>query len=1128
MKKNLQRFLVASAAMMTCFSSYAIDKVVKSTALTGEITSVEELKTSTFFLQNPDGQLMYTPSGWDIKVGTLESFTSAKNQGGYYKLEECEGHYLIAIYDDENTRRSEPGWLGADKYVNAQPDGQDIIFGLKGTNEQHGQDGANLALWDITYTEGSGFAFSNVGRTNHEYLAWNSTAACPSADIKYWKAYTVLTQTWDETKVNAAADEIISTMKECDEKTAVTNAKAEGNIDALAEAVNKAIDKMERDAVKAQTAPGSNMTGAIINPSFETGTLEGWTSTNGGDIATNMNFGANIVGQKFVERWTPAPGTLSDGTLLQTLTNMPNGSYKLTANMQNLEQGNSDANGTGFLLALNDSVTDCPAPGKVEVIGTVVDSTMTIGVKLQNCSGNWMCVDNFELTYLGALATVDTTVVDTTVTDTTVVEPETPVVPSLVVVKGTYVDFSNPDSVFNDSVLYTGYNKLADGKVAFGNTNWGVNKVAYISIDASKLEGTIKSAKLALNVTGVDRNHPVGVGYNASVVTDTLTYNNADLSITTIGGTQDVATTKGNSITKDIEFDILEAFKNDEDKKVTILVYDLGPAGVTINSFSATVEAGSAIDAAIAELETTIKTAEDKLASYSAGEGIFQYSETELAPLANAIEAAKNAKTDATEESIAAAKSALTDSIAAFAPKANQPVAEQAYLIKNNTIEGKNLSISSDKVSVAADAQVFFTAVEGGYAISNAQGEYIFKTTDNNWTLSATTNLEEAYVITVSAVEGGFSLSGAKGILGLDYGVKAADNTDETVYANKGLNFNGVWTIEAVAAPAEPNAADTLASAAVATIPSLEKIFSEAATITFGDATVEIAEGATISVLKGETVIGLASGEDIKVEGSKVTINFKEVPVVGTEVRAREGEEPVAETYSIAIQADFIKLNGVNPAKDVTIALTEAAPVIAHANDLRLPLTGGSGEGSELAIEVLEQNEEGQPLSAKYTITNGTWGNNASHLSIFKYALTADMIKNYKSIIIEFAETVPVCNGDPTYNFIPCGFVCPEGWVDLDGKDSYELVFTDKQKAEGISDFSVFFNASGDVKNVTMTIKGLWLVKDEASEAVAIESVETENAPVAKKVIIDGKFYIVKDGKMYNAAGAYIDWINKK
>ena len=201
----------------------------------------------------------------------------------------------------------------------------------------------------------------------------------------------------------------------------------------------------------------------------------------------------------------------------------------------------------------------------------------------------------------------------------------------------------------------------------------------------------------------------------------------------------------------------------------------------------------------------------------------------------------------------------------------------------------------------------------------------------------------------------------------------------------------------------------------------------------------------------------------------------------------------------------------------------EPQPVNTHENDLRLPLTGGSGEGTELAIEVLESNEDGQPLSAKYTITNGTWGNNASHLSIFKYNLTPDMIKGYKSVIVEFAEALPVSEGNPEYNFIPCGFVCPEGWVDLDGKDVFELEFTDKQKTEGIADFSIFFNANGDVKNATFTIKGLWLVKDATEQPDAIDTVEaSENATSVKKMMVDGKIVIVKGGKTYNVAGSLI------
>jgi len=124
-----------------------------------------------------------------------------------------------------------------------------------------------------------------------------------------------------------------------------------------------------------------------------------------------------------------------------------------------------------------------------------------------------------------------------------------------------------------------------------------------------------------------------------------------------------------------------------------------------------------------------------------------------------------------------------------------------------------------------------------------------------------------------------------------------------------------------------PNAADTLASAAIATIPSLENLLTEATTIVFGDdsTAVELAEGTIISAIKGEKEIGIASGEDIKVEGNKITINFKAVPVLGENARAREGEEAVAEdTVIISIKATDLKINGINPTADVAIALAKA------------------------------------------------------------------------------------------------------------------------------------------------------------------------------------------------------------
>ena len=163
------------------------------------------------------------------------------------------------------------------------------------------------------------------------------------------------------------------------------------------------------------------------------------------------------------------------------------------------------------------------------------------------------------------------------------------------------------------------------------------------------------------------------------------------------------------------------------------------------------------------------------------GDGLFYYSQT-------AIDAAK-----------AAVNAAETvEAVAAVAmPTPNAPAADKAYAIANATATG-NLCITEGKVSVAKDATVYFTAVEGGYVLSNEAGDYIFKT-DNDWTLSTTKEIASAYVVTIVPVEGGYTIKGAKGLFGLD-------STDEgsTVYANKSQDKNGLWTIAEYVAPVEP------------------------------------------------------------------------------------------------------------------------------------------------------------------------------------------------------------------------------------------------------------------------------------------------------------------------------------
>ena len=197
-----------------------------------------------------------------------------------------------------------------------------------------------------------------------------------------------------------------------------------------------------------------------------------------------------------------------------------------------------------------------------------------------------------------------------------------------------------------------------------------------------------------------------------------------------------------------------------------------------------------AIELALKDLEAAIAAAQAQASTYTIGEGLFYYPASEIEPLTNAIAAAQAAYSAAeSKEAVEAATATLNAFLSTFAPAMNVPTAGQAYNVANATADG-NLCIADGKVTVAHNATVYFTAVEGGYVISNKDGEYIFKTTDNNWTLATPTTLADAYVLTVVPVEGGYTLKGAKGLLGLD-----STTEGSTVYADKNQEKNGLWTI---------------------------------------------------------------------------------------------------------------------------------------------------------------------------------------------------------------------------------------------------------------------------------------------------------------------------------------------
>lgn len=154
-------------------------------------------------------------------------------------------------------------------------------------------------------------------------------------------------------------------------------------------------------------------------------------------------------------------------------------------------------------------------------------------------------------------------------------------------VRKTYVDYNNADTSFGQiaqgTATISGYNRINDGVVGFGNTGWGVNYITYVQVDASAIRnsGMVTGATLTAWVTGSTdskRQTTWGVGYNNSTWSDAMTYNTADKSITTIG--QEVTTSTTSASTwEEISFDITDALADDDDKIITLIIYETAAGG---------------------------------------------------------------------------------------------------------------------------------------------------------------------------------------------------------------------------------------------------------------------------------------------------------------------------------------------------------------------------------------------------------------------------------------------------------------------------------------------------------------------------------------------------------------------
>ena len=146
----------------------------------------------------------------------------------------------------------------------------------------------------------------------------------------------------------------------------------------------------------------------ITNGDCASSSFEGWTTDNSwGSNTTFYHNGDALLTNRFYESWVNGPATLGDRTLSQTFADLPSGVYRLSLDVIATQQSDATKVVTGVTLFLGDQEVGChTANGVPETFTTpkltvTEGSSVTLGMKVESTTANWVAFDNFRLIYLG-------------------------------------------------------------------------------------------------------------------------------------------------------------------------------------------------------------------------------------------------------------------------------------------------------------------------------------------------------------------------------------------------------------------------------------------------------------------------------------------------------------------------------------------------------------------------------------------------------------------------------------------------------------------------------------------------------------------------------------------------------
>ena len=252
---------------------------------------------------------------------------------------------------------------------------------------QYGTDDQYCGIWEIAYVDGQGFTLKNKKRGGY----FSGKDAAPTGDTPIYWTFCTLKKLTEAESARKRYNKVKALILSVNNNVDISNAESLASSD-NAEVVESAIPALYTALANYLTNSGSNdeVTSVyVVNPSFEDG-LSGWTN-NG--MANQGNTSFEKDGVIYCEAWQPN-GTKS---VSQVIKGLPLGKYRLSAKSK--ARGVASAKLYAGKVKTAIEISDNTKAYNVEF---VCNDQITIGFEgVGTGAGNsWLCVDNFQLTYV--------------------------------------------------------------------------------------------------------------------------------------------------------------------------------------------------------------------------------------------------------------------------------------------------------------------------------------------------------------------------------------------------------------------------------------------------------------------------------------------------------------------------------------------------------------------------------------------------------------------------------------------------------------------------------------------------------------------------------------------------------